>query len=173
MIYVITRQRDTYHIQTGDLPHSNGRPTTFKRETYTGITTEITTEKEDLSCSPPKGKRPRKKSSPTPQALEVLSHLCQTTGRDFRVCTQIDTLLNTGVTPQECLTVIDWLHAVKRQEDPEWCERWFDNVTPFRPANFDKYRVRAVEWKAQNALPQNGHIDSLSGERIIPRKMVL
>jgi hypothetical protein len=46
-IRAITHQRDTSHVSTGHLPHSNGTPLTVKRETYTEISTESTTEKEE------------------------------------------------------------------------------------------------------------------------------
>ena len=52
-INAITHQRDTSHVSTGYLPRLNGIPPPIERETYTGITTEITTGKEDLPYRPP------------------------------------------------------------------------------------------------------------------------
>lgn len=137
-------------------------------------TTESTTEtRQDPPLAPPRGKHPRKKAPPSPEAREVLAYLCTQTGRAFQFCTQIDTLLRTGVSVEDCKLVIDFGVAVLQQEWGDKYERYFDNVTPFRPLNFDRYHARALQWHKTPTTSQNGYIDSLSGERILPRKMVL
>lgn len=108
--------------------------------------------------APEKKKHQRKPTHATssPEALAVRDHLNTVNSRRYTTATQIDTLLRTGVTVEDCRLVIDFGYAVLRQERPEWYEQYFDNVTPFRQTNFDKYRARAEGWKQHTPKPHQG-----------------
>ena len=132
-------------------------------------------------CSPSESlvvKTPRRKSLPFPGTQEVLDYLCAVTHRHYTNGDQINTLLRTGVSVDECRLVIDWIEGVQRTARPEWYAEYFDNVTPFRPGNFDKYRARALAWReAQypSAHPHPSRRAFVDGEAIdiIQRKVVL
>ena len=84
------------------------------------------------------------------QAQQVLDHLKTITGRaKFRNTSQIEVVLRKGWTVEECLLVLDWLHLVRREHQPEWCEQYLDNCTPFRPIHFDKFLAAADQWEQQ------------------------
>ena len=55
----------------------------------------------------------------------------------------------TGVSTDDCKLVIDWLFHVERLQNPEGYQKYADNVTPFRPLNFDRNREKARRWRAQ------------------------
>ena len=139
--------------------------------------------KDKKTPLPPTGetsrKRSRQKTLPTIEDVEVLAYLNTTHTRQFTDTTQIHTLLSThGKAVSDCKLVIDWLFAVERVENPDGYERYMNNVTPFRPLNFDRYLDRARRWAersiAQPALPSQPYaIDTISGEKIIKREMVL
>lgn len=149
-------------------------PSRQNTATIPEITPKITPETKTPPLTPPtEGKRPHKKAPPSPEAIEVLTYLCAKTGRSFTKTEQIDTLLKTGVLVEDCKVVIDFGVVVLQQEWGDKYERYFDNVTPFRPLNFDRYHARALQWRKTPLTAQNGYVDSLSGETIIPRKMVL
>ena len=105
----------------------------------------------DIEQKPPLKRKRQKQSSA--DALAVLTHLNTTQGRSYRNATQIDALLGTGVSIDECRLVIDFGYAILRNERSDWYMQYFDNVTPFRPANFDKYLQRANEWSRNNREP--------------------
>jgi hypothetical protein len=81
-------------------------------------------------------------------AHEVLAYFNTVHQRDMRRDTFIQALLATGVTVDNCKLVIDWLYAVERVENPEGYDKYVNNVTPFRPDNFDRHLDRARRWKA-------------------------
>lgn len=81
---------------------------------------------------------------PSLQAQEVLTYLNTASGRRYKNPGLIQACLTNGATVEDCKTVIDFLHTVRRQEDPQWVEKYLDPSTPFRPANFDKYLARAT-----------------------------
>ena len=108
-------------------------------------------EQEKNPLNPPNSFSENSKSKPKPkisaEAESVLGYLNQTTGHDYRDASQIQTLLNqTDATPEECCLVVDWLHIWRRTHDAEWVQQYLDNATPFRPANFDKFRAKAEAW---------------------------
>ena len=106
-------------------------------------------EKKDPPIAPPKSK----KSSSASLAHEVLAYLNEVHGRGFENSSQIQTLLATGVSLEDCKLVIDWLFHVERLQNPEGYQKYADNVTPFRPLNFDRNREKARRWKAQQSAP--------------------
>ena len=110
---------------------------------------------------PAKAKRHRKFSPPSPEAFVVLTHLNTVNARRYQIPDQIQTLLNTGVSVADCLLVVDFGYAVLRQERAQWYAQYFDNVTPFRPANFDKYHARAQQWQ------QDGRQQTTTTERYV------
>jgi len=81
-------------------------------------------------------------------AKDVLAYLNQVTGRRYRDTEYILARLRRTGTVADCRLVIDWWQAVKVVENPDQA-RFFDNVTPFRPSHFDKYRAAAEEWHAR------------------------
>lgn len=77
----------------------------------------------------------------------VLTHLNKITGRQYTDPGHIRTRLRDGAKVAECLLVLDWLHIVRRVENPKWVEQYLDNDTPFRDkVNFGKYLARAQPW---------------------------
>lgn len=80
-------------------------------------------------------------------AEEVLAYLNEIQGRNLSRSTQIRALLGTGVSVEDCKLVIDWLYHVERLSNPEGYEKYANNVTPFRPDNFDVNRDKARRWK--------------------------
>jgi hypothetical protein len=101
----------------------------------------------------PQGSRTQKRQIVSEEALGVLRYLNAANQRHYENASQIQTLLNTGVSIHDCRLVIDFGCAVLQAERPEWYMQYFDNVTPFRPANFDKYRARARTWDATARHP--------------------
>lgn len=81
-------------------------------------------------------------------AQEVLAYLNAKTGRRYRDHAFILARLRRTATVEECRLVIDWWQAVKVPQSPDQAQ-YFDNVTPFRPGNFDKYRAAAEAWQAR------------------------
>ena len=112
-------------------------------------------EKEDPLIAPPLPQKPRKLTPTNPDAQIVLDYLNTTHRRTFQTSTQIQALLHTGVTVEDCKLVIDWLYAVERIENPDGYEKYGNNVTPFRPQNFDRNLDRARRWKQQLHTPKN------------------
>ena len=116
-------------------------------------------EKKDPLIVPPLPQKSRKLTPTNPDAQIVLDYLNTTHRRTFQNSTQIQTLLRTGVSVDDCKLVIDWLYAVERLENPDGYEKYGNNVTPFRPMNFDRNLDRAMRWKQQlrTATPTNTH----------------
>jgi hypothetical protein len=109
-------------------------------------------EKKDLQPSPltPQGedvavKKQSNQSTLGQQAMDILEHLKTVTKRKYRDVKAIAACLREGATMEECLLVIDWWRHIKTVQQPDQ-EAHFDNVTPFRPSNFDKYRAAALAW---------------------------
>jgi hypothetical protein len=137
---------------------ADGLPT--NSEITSEITSETTPEKDPPK--PPKGGLPRtRKQKVSSDAQEVIEHLNAANDRQYTSAVQIQTLLNTGVSVADCHLVIDFGREVLQAERPEWYAQYFDNVTPFRPANFDKYHARAEEWE-RNGRPLLGTMSLLS-----------
>lgn len=106
-------------------------------------------EQEPHQVSSSKTKRTKKPKTTDERALRILSHLNAITGREYRDTSQIETALKAGQTEDDCLVVLDWLHEVRRRREPDWCEKYLDNTTPFRQSHFDKFRAAATQWHAQ------------------------
>jgi X-X-X-Leu-X-X-Gly heptad repeat protein len=119
-------------------------------------------EERDFPPKAPQGAHGRKKPQQvTPEAEGILHYLNQTNHRHYENAQQIQTLLNSGVSVDDCGLVIDFGLAVLRDERPEWYQQYWDNVTPFRPVNFDKYRARAREWDQARRQPQRAKPERL------------
>jgi hypothetical protein len=103
-------------------------------------------EEENYPSIIPPPKRATKKLLISPEARTVLAYLNTTLDRRYRDATGIQRLLGTGATVAECTLVIDWLHQVERVQNPVGFEKYADNVTPFRPLNFDRNREKARQW---------------------------
>lgn len=125
----------------------------------TEITTEIITEREEnppkspqleiLSRDDTQPQRPTSQDANSDVAT-VLTHLNTITRRNYRTTKYIAARLKDGYSVQECCLMLDWLHTERRRMDAAWVEQYLDNVTPFRPDNFDKYLQRAKEWNRNN-----------------------
>ena len=116
----------------------------------------ITVINQNQDPDPPKapqGARTQKRQIVSEEALGVLRYLNAANQRHYENASQIQTLLNTGVSVHDCRLVIDFGCAVLQAERPQWYVQYFDNVTPFRPTNFDKYRARARTWDATARHP--------------------
>jgi uncharacterized phage protein (TIGR02220 family) len=85
------------------------------------------------------------------KADHVLAYLNSLLGRNYSVDRHIKGRLRKGATLDDCKLVIDWLHVVRREAEPEWVEKCLDHTTPFREDNFDKYLQRAKEWQRQRS----------------------
>ena len=126
---------------------SVGSPTSrFSDNRETGSIT-----KKDLK--PKREEKKKEKDKESSAAIEVLAYLNTIHGRTFQNSTQIQALLRTGVTIENCKLVIDWLYAVERIENPDGYEKYGNNVTPFRPMNFDRNLDRARRWKQHGQTP--------------------
>lgn len=88
------------------------------------------------------------------KAQHILVYLNTTLERAYRVDKHIKARLRQGFTVEDCKVVIDWLHIARRQQDPEWVEKYLDHTTPFREENFDKYLQRANEWHSEGRSSQ-------------------
>jgi hypothetical protein len=89
----------------------------------------------------------RRKDTLTTQAKEVLDYFNQVHERNLGRADQIKTLLETGVSVEDCRLVIDWLYQVERLTNQDGYHKYVDNVTPFRPMNFDRHLDKATRWK--------------------------
>ena len=128
---------------------SVGSPTSrFSDNRETGSITKKDLKNKTKERKKEKDKERDKESS---AAIEVLAYLNTIHGHTFQNSTQIQTLLRIrpGVTIEDCKLVIDWLYAVERIDNPGGYERYGNNVTPFRPQNFDINLNRARHWKQQ------------------------
>lgn len=105
------------------------------------------------SASLEKKKTSRAPLSPSPAEQAVLTHLNMVHSRTFSNTSEIHRLLHMGRTVVECLLVIDWCWAIDRVENPDGYERYFNTVTPFRPANFDRLLDRAQRWHRDGRPP--------------------
>ena len=112
--------------------------------------------------------KPKNKPKPKPlsefadQSHRVMTHLNTQTGRHYRQDKYILARLREGYTPDDLCLVVDFLHVVRRREDPAWCDRYLDNVTPFRAENCDKFLARAQRWQdggrhVNGTSPHSGH----------------
>ena len=108
-----------------------------------------------LSTLDPISTKPRRKKpgTPTPETQEVLNYLNTVHGRQFEDTTEIQSLLNKGKSIADCKRLIDWLWAIDRLENPEGYEKYANNVSPFRPKNFDRLSDRARRWDEQGRPP--------------------
>jgi Helix-turn-helix domain len=109
-------------------------------------------KKEDSPLPPSTARKPIQFAK---LAEEVLGYFNHVHGRNLRNHSQIETLLKTGVSVEECKLVIDWLYQVERITNRDGYDKYVDNVTPFRPQNFDRHRDKAVRWKATPVVSQN------------------
>lgn len=147
---ITTGRRQPSPGTTGGVSRYNVIPPPVERETYSGdLEDRVTEESQIPPVAPPPGTPPVSgKARSTPAALQVLEHLNALTGCRYTSTQQVQVVLTQGATVAQCCLVLDWLHVVRRARDPEWCEQYLNNVTPFRPANFDKYRAPAEQWAA-------------------------
>jgi hypothetical protein len=87
------------------------------------------------------------------KAKAVLDYFNTVHGRTFENASQIETLLRSPKlqepTLEDCKLVIDYLYEVERIKNAEGYETYVDNVTPFRPLNFERHRERARIWDQQ------------------------
>jgi hypothetical protein len=118
---------------------------------------KIPEKKEDCShLTPPNvvTKGSTKVDTHLHDAQRILWHLNTVNGRRYENMRYIQQTLRRGVSVDDCLLVIDFGYAVLRHERPEWYKQYFDNVTPWREENFDKYRARALEWRDEGSIAQ-------------------
>lgn len=104
-------------------------------------------------------RRGKKSSEPSPEAVEVMSHLNTVTGRAYRSPSpEIEARLRKGATVDEMKLVVShrW-HLAKADRDPDKAKQYVDMVTPFRPAHWENYRALAVEWDKGRAIAGGGH----------------
>lgn len=88
-------------------------------------------------------------------AAAVLAHLNAVTKRHYSNTRHITERLRSGATTEQCVTLIDWLDQVMRVNKPEWVRDWFNNATPFKEEQFDKYNAEAQAWHAQGRKDKN------------------
>jgi len=81
-------------------------------------------------------------------ALKVLSHLNEKTGRKYKLSKHIEARLKDGATVEDCKKVIDAKIA-----DPYFIKnpKYLNPVTLFRPGNFDKYKNETIPLKVETA----------------------
>jgi len=119
--------------------------------------------------SHPKAKRkPSEKKPMTPEAATVLAHLNAVAERDYEVPGKIQERLNAGATVEECLLVIDYIHATWSQE---YREKYLNQDSPFRLENFDKNRANAKAWRAKttrrDSSTPGAHVDEAQASAIV------
>jgi hypothetical protein len=91
------------------------------------------------------------------QAQDVLAYFNHVHGRNLKRADQMKTLLGTGVSVEDCHLVIEWLYHVERVTNQDGYHKYVDNVTPFRPMNFDRNLDKARTWAdAGRPGPRNG-----------------
>ncbi|MBW9589866.1 hypothetical protein FHB94_03565 [Citrobacter freundii] len=123
-----------------------GDPTNFHTGDYTENTQESTQDKK-TSC--PVAQQPDPEVVITDQAKKVLTHLNQTTGSRYQVCST--SLENIRARLREQFTVDD-LCLVVDYKNADWCDseqaQYLRPATLFIPKNFPGYLQSATKWSA-------------------------
>lgn len=136
-----------------------GNPANYPID-YSETTTEINTPP-----TPPQSKN--KNPDPSEDAQTVLTYLNERSGHSFRSSRHIQKLLdNTDATVDDCKLVIDWLKEYRCVTEPDWCEKYFDNATPFRYENcdnFDKFRAKAEAWRRDGSVAKDAIKEAIYG----------
>ena len=149
------QQQGSSSGQQGVVADSNKGSSPQQHKGFSLKDSHLKEEKKDPLIVPPLPQKSRKPTPTNSDAQTVLDYLNTTHHRTFQTSTQIQALLRTGVTVDDCKLVIDWLFAVERLENPDGYEKYGNNVTPFRPQNFDRNLDRARRWKQQLHTPKN------------------